>query len=63
MTGRRLYDHHTAARKETIGTRPVGAYTGFREHHAPVAWDYLGHTEQSFWNNLARRITPKKRSA
>jgi hypothetical protein len=61
MTGRRLYEQHCIARKETIGERAWGGNTGFRDSYAPVAWDYLPNGDRSFWNALARRITPKKR--
>lgn len=64
MTGRKLYEHHSIVRKETIGSRSVvGEHAGFREHHAPVTWDFLPWSEQRIWNALARRITPKKRAA
>lgn len=63
MTGRRLYEHHSEARQKTIGTRPIGSDTGFREQHSPVTWAYLPWREQHFWNELAARITPTKRTA
>lgn len=63
MTGRRLYDHFADAlvdatypwqrTKPTVGQIPTNL----------PAWPMLNSSEQRVWNNLARRVTPKRKAA
>lgn len=62
MTGKRLYDLACLARK----AQPYGTYGSAPQHvgAAPwTAWIFLHSYERDFWNDLAKRVTPRRRSA
>lgn len=63
MTGRRVYDLFTDSVYK-------GAWSSYdRDHYLPsintpsLAWAALTSTERRVWNELARRITPKRKAA
>lgn len=63
MNGRRLYEHFCDARHSTISNRPGTVANSNLRESAPVAWPYLPWREQNMWTDLAKRVTPRKRSS
>jgi hypothetical protein len=64
MTGRRLYEHACDARAKWPHTRYGNSADGKAHQRVPEgplpAWPFLHYRDQEFWNELARRLTPRK---
>lgn len=64
MTARTLYDKHCRASKTCHSTRWDGTrYVLVFPPKIPVAYDFLSGNEKGYWSELARLVTPRRRSA
>lgn len=65
MTGRRLYDKHCDSLKVTVRRVWNAQWERYDDKYAyipePSAWPFLTDQQQRFWNDMARRVTPKPR--
>lgn len=64
MTGRELYDKHARALKETRPTRYIDGHwrqVTFDGRGAPLQWDWVPDDERTYWGELAKAVTPRKK--
>lgn len=65
MSGRRLYDKHCDAILATKGSRWSTVRGAWEDDYAydssPKAWPFLTRVQQRYWNDLAKRVTPRAR--
>lgn len=63
MTGRRLHEMHCDALKATEARRWDARWKRWNDERAyspGETWPFLTVQQRNYWNDLARRVTPRK---
>jgi hypothetical protein len=63
MTGRRLYEHYCDAQCDTAPKEWSSGELVVKGEWELLAWPFLPKSEKTKWNDLAKRITPRRRRA
>lgn len=62
MTGRRLYDKSC----DSLAAQDHNTHWGMSvlpyAEHKPIAWPFVSSRDRRVWNDLAKRLTPRKRA-